>query len=245
MVSENFEVILADDQWSRHIHHQLRYQVFCLETGYEDPAQFPDGEEKDEWDDDAVHFLVQERGSGQWVAAMRLVLPSAQQLPIEKRVPIEASLRQDRRHCAEVSRLCMVGHYRRRLQGRIMPCDSSLSGSNRIASGIQSEAAKQQRTAEILQVLLKAAVTVSCERAIAYCYMLTTRALAKIASYVLPMDMQMAGPACSHRGERYPFLVDVGQVMMGLMEELSQGVPTYRLHSEIAEALPRRVVGGE
>ena len=244
MVNENFEVIVADDQWSRHIHHQLRYQVFCLETGYEDPAQFPDGEEKDEWDDDAVHFLVQERGSGQWVAAMRLVLPSAQHLPIEKRVPIETSLRRDRRHCAEVSRLCMVGHYRRRLQGRIMPCGSSLSDSNRIAGGVQSEVMRQQRTAEILQVLLKAAVAVSCERAIAYCYMLTTRALAKIASYVLPMDMQVAGPSCSHRGERYPFLVDVGQVMRGLMKELSHGVPAYHLHSEVATAMPR-VVGGE
>jgi len=41
-----------------------------------------------------------------------------------------------------------------------------------------------------------------------------------------------------------PYLVDVGQVMMGLMEELPQGVPTYRLHSEIAEAMPR-AVGGE
>ena len=125
-----------------------------------------------------------------------------------------------------------------------MPCDNLISDSNRIAGGIQTEAAKQRRTAEILQVLLKAAVTVSCERAIAYCYMLTTRALAKIASYVLPMEMQIAGPACSHRGERYPFLVDVGQVMMGLMEELSQGVPTYRLHSELAEAMPR-AAGGE
>ena len=41
-----------------------------------------------------------------------------------------------------------------------------------------------------------------------------------------------------------PYLVDVGQVMMGLMEELPQGVPTYRLHSEIAEAMPH-AVGGE
>ena len=72
MVSKNFEVILANDPRSRHIHYQLRYQVFCLETGYEDPSQFPDGEEKDEWDDDAAHFLVKERSSGQWVAAMRL-----------------------------------------------------------------------------------------------------------------------------------------------------------------------------
>ena len=243
MMSKNFEVILADDQWSRQIHYQLRYQVFCLETGYEDPAQFPDGEEKDEWDDNAAHFLVKERGSGQWVAAMRLVLPSDQTLPIEKRVAIESSLRRDQRHCAEISRLCMVGHYRRRLQGRVMPCGSQLSGNPR-NGGVQSEMLKQQRTAEILQVLLKAAVAVSCERAIGYWYMLTTRSLAKIASYVLPMDMKLAGPSCSHRGERYPFFVDVGQVIRGLMQELSHGIPAYNLHSEVAAAMPR-VVGGE
>jgi N-acyl amino acid synthase of PEP-CTERM/exosortase system len=243
MKSKNFEVILANDQWSRHIHYQLRYQVFCLETGYEDPARFPDGEEKDEWDDAAAHFLVQERSSGQWVAAMRLVLPSASILPIEKRVSIESALRRDQRHCAEISRLCMVGHYRRRLQGRILPCDSPLS-DNPMKSGVQSEMLKQQRTAEILQVLLKAAVAVSCERAIAYWYMLTTRALAKIAGYVLPLDMQVAGPPCSHRGERYPFLVDVGQVLHRRMDGLNlDSSPPYRLHSEVATAMPH-VVGG-
>lgn len=245
MTSSNFEVVLANDPWSRHIHYQLRYQVFCLETGYEDPDQFPDGEEKDEWDHDATHFLVQEKDTGQWVAAMRLVLPSAQSLPIERRVAIESSSRRDQRHCAEISRLCMVGHYRRRLQGRIMPC-SNLPPSNKQVGqgGVQSELVKQQRTAEILQVLLKAAVSVSCERAICYWYMLTTRALAKILGYVLPMDLQLAGPPCSHRGERYPFLVDVGQVMRGMMEELTHGIPAYRLHSEIAVAMPR-VVGAD
>lgn len=242
-MSKDFDVIVADDQWSRRIHHQLRYQVFCLETAYEDPAQFPDGEEKDEWDDHAVHFLVQERCSGHWVAAMRLVLPSAQILPIEKRVAIESSLRHDQRYCAEVSRLCMVGHYRRRLQGRAALCDDPLSGSNASKGGVQAEIVRQRRTAEILQVLLKAGLAVSCERAIAYCYMLTTRALAKIAGYVLPMDMRLAGPACSHRGERYPYLVDVGQVMRALMQELTHGIPAYRLHSEMVAAMPS-VAGG-
>jgi len=244
MKSTNFEVILANDPASRQIHHQLRYQVFCLETGYEDPAQFPDGEEKDEWDDNAAHFLVRERSSGQWVAAMRLVLPSAQSLPIEERVVIESSSRRDRRYCAEVSRLCMVGHYRRRLQGRVMPCIEQTPGSALQRGVVRSEIVKQQRSAEILQVLLKAGLAVGCERAIRYCYMLTTRSLAKIASCVLPMEMQLAGSACSHRGERYPFLVDVGQVMRGLVEELSHGKPAYRLHSEVAAAMPR-VVGGE
>jgi N-acyl amino acid synthase of PEP-CTERM/exosortase system len=244
MAINNFDVILADDKWSRHIHHQLRYKVFCLETGYEDPAQFPDREEKDEWDDNAAHFIVKERGNGQWVAAMRLVLPSALNLPIEQRVPIETSLQRDQRHCAEISRLCMVGHYRRRLQGRATPREDLSSDKNQISGGVQSEILRLQRTAEILQALLKAAVAVSCEHAIDYWYMLTTRGLAKVASDVLPMDMHVAGPSCSHRGERYPYLVDVGQVMTGLMEELSYGTPAYRLHSEIAVAMPL-AVGGE
>jgi N-acyl amino acid synthase of PEP-CTERM/exosortase system len=244
MASKNFEVILADDQWSRQIHYQLRYQVYCLETGYEDPAHFPDGQEKDEWDDDSIHFLVRERGSGQWVAAMRLVLPSAQILPIKQRVAIEPSLLRDRRHSAEVSRLCMVGHYRRRLQDHIMTSGNRFPDNNSAKVGVQSGTIKQQRTSEILKVLLKAAVAVSCERAIAYCYMLTTRALAKIAGHVLPMEMQLAGPSCSHRGERYPYLVNVDQVMTGLMEELSHGTPAYRLYSNVAVAMPH-VVGGE
>ena len=244
MTRNNFEVVLADDKWGRHIHYQLRYQVFCLETGYEDPAQFPDGEEKDEWDDDAAHFIVKERGSGQWVAAMRLILPSAQNLPIEKRVPIETSLRRDQKHSAEISRLCMVGHYRRRLQGRAMPCDDPSSDEKRKSGAVQSEIMRQRRTAEILQALLKAAVAVSCEKAVAYWYMLTTRGLAKVAGSVLPLDMREAGPSCFHRGERYPFLVDVDQVMRGLMEESSLGVPACRRHSEIAEEMPL-AVGGE
>ncbi len=242
MASKNFDVILADDQWSRRIHYQLRYQVFCLETGYEDPAQFPDGEEKDEWDDSSTHFLVQEKDTGQWVAAMRLVLPEASVLPINKRVAIESALHRDRWDSAEISRLCMVGHYRRRLQGRAVSCAGRTSERSVHSEGaIQSEIRKQQRTAEILQALLSAAVTVSAERGIVYWYMLITRALAKILGTVLPMNLQLAGPVCSHRGERYPFLVDVGQIIRDLADDLFTGSPAYRHYSEIVANMPRAV----
>jgi hypothetical protein len=135
----------------------------------------------------------------------------------------------------------MVGHYRRRLQGRAMPCGDASSDENQKSGAVLSELKRQQRTAEILQVLLKAAVEVSREKGIAYWYMLTTRGLAKVATNVLPMIMRLAGPSCLHRGERYPYLVDVGQVIRGLMEESSFGDPVYRLHSEIAVEMPRAV----
>jgi N-acyl amino acid synthase of PEP-CTERM/exosortase system len=237
-MANNFEVFLADDHWGRRIHYQLRYQVFCLETGYEDAARFPEGEERDAWDERAAHLLVQQKDSGEWVAAMRLVWPDAEALPIEGRTCIDAASRRAPEQCAEISRLCMVGHYRRRLQGRIMLCDGSASGG-----ALPAETKKQQRTAEILQALLNAAVALSAERGVAYWYMLTTRALAKILGYVLPMEMQPAGPPCLHRGERHPFLVDVGQVMRGLGGQLHPE-PAYRYHSELAAAMPK-VVGAE
>jgi N-acyl amino acid synthase of PEP-CTERM/exosortase system len=241
-MANNFEVFLADDYWGRRIHYQLRYQVFCLETGYEEAARFPEGEERDSWDEHAAHLLVQQKDSGEWVAAMRLVWPDAEALPIEGRTRIDAALRRAPEQCAEISRLCMVGHYRRRLQGRIMLCGEPGDG---VVSGgaMPAETKKQQRTAEILQALLNAAVVLSAERGIAYWYMLTTRALAKILGYVLPMEMQPAGPPCWHRGERHPFLVDVGQVMRGLSHLPHHG-PAYRCHSELVAAMPK-VVGAE
>ena len=125
-----------------------------------------------------------------------------------------------------------------------MPCGDQSAGMGRANQDTgQSELKKQQRTAEILQVLLNAAVAVSAEHGIGYWYMLTTRALAKILGYVLPMDLRLAGPACWHRGQRYPFLVDVGHIVNGLAE-LPRRQPAYRLHSETIAAMPR-VVGAD
>lgn len=242
MKKANFEVFLADDDWGRRIHYQLRYRVFCLETGYEEASRHPEGEERDPWDDHAAHLLVRQTDSGEWVAAMRVVLPDAPVLPIERRTTIDPALRHAPQTCAEISRLCMVGHYRRRLQGRVRLCEGDSPGAGDVTRSA-AELKKQQRTAEILQTLLNAAVAISAERGIAYWYMLTTRALAKILGYVLPMDMQPAGPPCMYRGERHPYLVDVGQVMRGLMM-LPQPGPAYRFHSELTQAVPRVMGAG-
>lgn len=244
MTDKKFEVFLADDQWGRQIHHQLRYQVFCLETGYEDPTQFPNGEERDEWDDSAAHLLVRRKDTGQWVAAMRLVLPFTEALPIERRTTIVPALRRDILECAEISRLCMVGHYRRRRQGRIMMCnDEASKAGGGVQRKFQAEMKRRQSTAEILHALLNAAVAISMERGIDYWYMLVTRSLAKILGYALPMNLQQAGPPCWHRGERHPFFVDVGDILRGLLEQ-SGVMPSYRRHSELVAPM-RKVVGAE
>lgn len=252
MFKESFEVVLADDEWSRRIHYQLRYQVFCVETGFEDPAYFPEGEEKDEWDDQAAHFLVRERGTDQWVAAMRMVFPRGKALPMETRTTIEEGLRPPADQVLEISRLCMIGHYRRRAPGQVLPCETPSPLSPVSAEGVigmaPSELRKRLRTAEILRVLLDAAVAYSHESGVQHWYMFITKALSKVIAHILPLELQQVGQPAWHRGERYPFLVNVEH----LFEQFAQSVmgdktaerrSTFHLHSELITAEMPRAVG--
>ena len=71
MFDTRYEVYLADTAESRALHHQIRYEVFCIERGFEDPEAFAQGQEHDRWDDSSHHFVVQDKESGAGVAAAR------------------------------------------------------------------------------------------------------------------------------------------------------------------------------
>ena len=54
---------------------RLRYQVYCVENPFEDPAQNPDGLEKDEYDERSVHSILVHKPTGQVAGTVRLILP--------------------------------------------------------------------------------------------------------------------------------------------------------------------------
>lgn len=90
----------------------LRYDVYCLERHFEHQARFPDGRERDEYDDSAVHLAAHdERGV---VATVRLVLDSPVGFPLEAYVDTLyrefADLPRDR--TAEISRLIVAKSHR-------------------------------------------------------------------------------------------------------------------------------------
>lgn len=62
----------------------LRYQVYCLERGFENAADYPDGRERDGDDPRALHSLVLDRATGSAVGTVRLILPRAagDELPV-------------------------------------------------------------------------------------------------------------------------------------------------------------------
>src|SRR4051794_18039883 len=108
MFDDHFEVLLADTVWAKNIHYNLRYRVYCLERGYEDPQAFPDGKERDRYDDVSKHFLIRSFESGEWLAALRIVSFPFEALPINRVSRIEKDRLPDVRNAevAELSRLC-------------------------------------------------------------------------------------------------------------------------------------------
>jgi N-acyl-L-homoserine lactone synthetase len=71
-VVERFELVHADSAPLLDEVHRLRYQVYCLERGFE-PAR--DGRESDPADAFSTHALVRERATGQAVGTVRLIAP--------------------------------------------------------------------------------------------------------------------------------------------------------------------------
>jgi N-acyl-L-homoserine lactone synthetase len=92
--------------------YRLRYEVYCLDCGFEDPADYPDGLEQDEYDPHSVHFIAYHPTHG-IVGTVRLVLDSPLGFPLERycRVDGEAK-RLQRPRLAEISRLAVKKAWR-------------------------------------------------------------------------------------------------------------------------------------
>ena len=99
---------------------RIRHQVYCLEKGYEDPSNFPDGLETDSFDSHSVHTLLEHQPSGRGVGTARLVLPITSRS--EWSFPLQLVCAKNRistakwfpiDDTAEVSRFCISKQFRR------------------------------------------------------------------------------------------------------------------------------------
>jgi len=226
LFDDQFEVILADDKYSRSIHYQIRYQVYCLEEGFEDQSYFCNKEERDQWDDHSVHFLVRARHSSEWVAAMRMVIPETGKLPIEQMCDIDPMVMPSfpEKQIAEISRMCIVDSYRRKqLSENLVDTTATLydaRGLHVVPDTKETGAGVRIHKSIIMKGLLRAAATYSQDHDIPFWYFLTTPALARVINR-LNVQLIKVGSAYEHRGTRYPFLANIRQVV----EQAKKGCP--------------------
>jgi len=115
-----FKSIIAQSEEELIGAHRIRHEVFCQELGLFTPQG--DGLERDDYDDFSEQCLIQHRSSQDYTSVMRLILPRGSDdiLPIEKIASphiTNTALAPDkfeRTAIAEISRIAISPHYRRR-----------------------------------------------------------------------------------------------------------------------------------
>ena len=238
MFDNRYEVILADNEAARLIHHQVRYKVYCLEKGFEDESQSDNYVERDEWDAHSVHFTVRTKDTKEWVAAMRMVVRGPDGLPIEQMCDIDPRAASIGEATAEISRMCIVDKFR----GEKQIHTSSQKGAPHLYNVKENPipASNERRhKSEIMLGLLRAAVDYSYEHDISNWFFLTTPALARIINR-LCIQLVKVGSPCNHHGVRYPFFANLReaekQATQGcsiIAEWRSQAIKSYFRSSEL------------
>jgi N-acyl amino acid synthase of PEP-CTERM/exosortase system len=119
LYDRHFTVVPANTPELLDAAHALRYQVYCVEHQFEDPALQQGQRERDRYDEHSVHSVLIAKSSGNVVGCVRLILPhgDAPSLPLwdvlgaTDRARLDAF---DRHRTAEISRYAIAKMYRRR-----------------------------------------------------------------------------------------------------------------------------------
>ena len=119
MFKKCLNVVLVNSEEMLDRAFYLRFQVYCLERGFENVAKYPDGRERDAEDHRSLHSLLLDRAGGSAVGTVRLILPRrGQDLPVFKVIGANALDRVGLplESTAEVSRFAVAKAFRRQLE---------------------------------------------------------------------------------------------------------------------------------
>jgi N-acyl amino acid synthase of PEP-CTERM/exosortase system len=225
-----FEVVPAITDELKDEVYRLRHSVYCEDLKWE-PVR-PSGLESDEYDMHSVHILLRHVATRENVGCVRMVLTRPQdpafRLPFERVCDgnldptgtVFNSLPRDK--VAEISRLAVIGKYRKRRgeTERPVPTTNIL--------GIE----KMPRFPYILIGLYLGVVAIARQQGIETLFILTEPRLANHFRK-LGVEIKQIGKPVEHRGMRVPSVMSVSDIIIGLN-------PYVRpIYDEIVETVKR------
>ena len=209
-----FKVVPALSDELRAENFRIRHEVYCRDLAYE-PLR-PEGLEADEYDLQSLHCLVQSVSTGLFVGCARLVLidPEAgrQSLPFE--ISCAATLDRsivdpmalDRSRIAEISRLAVIGSYRRRQGERDKPISISEEDFG---------TPTRPRQPYLALAVYLCLISMARQYGITTLFVLTEQRLAANLSR-LGVRVERIGGEIEHRGIRVPSMLSVNETINGM-----------------------------
>jgi N-acyl amino acid synthase of PEP-CTERM/exosortase system len=206
----HFEVVPALTKEEIRQAQRIRYQVYCVENPFENPADHPDGLERDEFDPHSVHGLLIHRASGEAMGTTRLILPvrgapersfAIQQVcihPMLKRLPLHRT--------AEVSRFSISKQFRRRKADTLYEGRDATPGVTRSTAPLMSLG------------LIQSLVSMSTDYGITHwCATMEPKLLRLLAA--MGIRFEPLGPLVQHHGMRQPCYCDVAPMLRRVKNE--------------------------
>jgi len=240
----SFKVVCLSDEIELKKVYKLRYKVYCEEWGFENPEKYPDRQETDEFDKNAVHFAAIDY-SGRIVGTVRLILFSPDGFPLEKYCDISSSGEGVRgEDTAEISRLVISRNYRKRTEDKFIygpdeerrsiggydrnynhSVNNNRRSYDRSGNGgspngrmrNEMEAEKRNRH-EIVTSLYKAVYHESKRRRLTHLYAVMTKGLVLLLKRYGIRFRAIAEPVDYH-GIRTPYLGEIQKIEQEVLEE--------------------------
>lgn len=199
--------------------YKLRYQVYCIETGFETLDLHPNRIESDEYDSHSSHYLILHKKTNTYAATTRLILPildnGVKLFPIEKYTyidNIEILKNIPRANLAEASRFCVSKDFKRRKKEA-----GTLTGIESDWVDIFTE--KERRVFPHITIgLLASLIKISSENDINYWYAVMEPSLAR---FFLSLGMYFApiGPIADYHGKRRPYIIKISDLLYGVFKK--------------------------
>jgi len=216
---EYFEIIPATTDELKKEVFKLRYQVYCHETGFEEPEDFPDGVEVDEYDRHSVHYLIQHRQSKLYAATTRMILTDPQDpdmlFPIERYTEISnLDIAKDvaRLNIAEASRFCVSKEFKKR--------KNEAGTETGISDSFDADTTENEnRVLPHLSIgLFACLIRISVDYKIHRWYAVMEPALVRFFT-TLGIKFIAIGPLADYHGKRRPYTIKVSDLLEGSFEK--------------------------
>ncbi|HUZ73954.1 MAG TPA: PEP-CTERM/exosortase system-associated acyltransferase [Stellaceae bacterium] len=213
-----FEIVPANTAELRERAYRLRYQVYCVEHAFLDPAANPGERETDAFDAHSVHSLLIHRASGAACGTVRLILPDPAHpkasFPVYGLGPAAAAMKRrlPRLRTAELSRFAVTKEFRRRA-GETVYADVGEAGAR------PASLPERRALPHITFGLMRAVLLMSLEHNISHlCAVMEPALLRLMARFGLRFEP--AGELVDYHGLRQP--------CFAALEDLVAGIRTAR-----------------
>jgi N-acyl amino acid synthase of PEP-CTERM/exosortase system len=194
--------------------YRLRYQVYCVENAFENPAEHPDLRERDKWDAHSRHAVLIYRVSGDVVGSVRVILPvfegEFKPLPIHSLLAAPERRELERYEAStlgEVSRYAVSKQFRRRAGEQVYP-DVNLDWP--------SGADARRLAPHISLGLIRAVAQLADQHHVAVLCAAMAPALLRLLER-FGLAFSPLGPPIEYHGLRQPCLARVDDLMAGLI----------------------------